>query len=88
MGLSVAVSFCYKLLPATITLAGNNLKGSLLPKQENWIWLTTQQGFDVIAQLFVPHNFDVPVSVFTSVTKTVEGPMQLAHKDIDSTTGR
>ena len=77
---------------ATITLDGNNLKGSLLrvssgsdkpvlvdgrmsaaenklqgtaiPKDENWIWLSTQNGFDVIAQLFVPHNFDRPISVF------------------------
>ncbi len=77
---------------ATITLDGNNLKGSLLrvssgsdkpvrvdgqmsaaetklqgttiSKDQNWIWLSTQKGFDVIAQLFVPHNFDRPISVF------------------------
>lgn len=34
-----------------------------LPR-DNWIWLTTQQGFDVVAQLFIPDNFQVPISVF------------------------
>ncbi|MCG8673225.1 MAG: hypothetical protein MI867_27805 [Pseudomonadales bacterium] len=35
-----------------------------LPKNDNWIWLTTQKGFDIIAQLFIPDNFGVPISVF------------------------
>lgn len=40
------------------------LTGTPLPKENNWIWLTTQQGFDVVAQLFVPDNFQVPISVY------------------------
>lgn len=40
------------------------LQGTPLPKQQNWIWLTTQKGFDIIAQLNVPENFQVPISVF------------------------
>ncbi|MDX1695367.1 MAG: hypothetical protein R3208_16505 [Ketobacteraceae bacterium] len=40
------------------------LQGTSLKKDQNWIWLSTQKGFDMVAQLFVPHNFDVPISVF------------------------
>lgn len=35
-----------------------------IPRDQNWIWLTTHKGFDIIAQLFIPSNFQVPVSVY------------------------
>lgn len=39
------------------------LIASGISRDNNWVWLSTQSGFDIIAQMHVPANFDVPISL-------------------------